>query len=233
MRLHRFYIEQSLGEDIVTDNKKLLHQWFSVFRYKNNNEVILFSGDGYDYTYRIANSDKKEANLSFVSRRSNILPSKNIKLYISIIKNSNFEDIVKSCTEIGINLIIPIVTERSEKKNINKERLETITTEASEQCGRGNLPIINEVISFKEAINLLKKEDINIAGSLNGENFSSESKKWLNDKEISLFVGPEGGWTPSEEESLKEKEVTFVKLTETTLRAETAAPLLCGLIMIV
>ena len=74
MRLHRFYIEQPLGEELVVEQSELVHQWISVFRYECEDEVVLFSfaNIGVDYIYRIKSANKKVVVLSFVSEQKNI-----------------------------------------------------------------------------------------------------------------------------------------------------------------
>ncbi len=231
MRLHRFYIEQPLGEELVVVEKELVHQWISVFRYKSGDEVILFSslGRGVDYIYSISSASKTEVALSFVSKQDNILPKKNITLCMAVVKKDTFENTVRHATELGVSKIIPILASRSEKKNLNMERLSSIVLESAEQSGRGDLPIISEIIPFKEAFNVLSSTSIFM--SLNGETAHSFVRKLLPDENMTVWIGPEGGWTDDEEAYAKENGAKLMKLTETVLRADTAAT--CALSTIV
>ncbi|MEI6811010.1 MAG: hypothetical protein WCK60_03125, partial [Candidatus Nomurabacteria bacterium] len=88
MRLHRFYIEQPLGEELVVEQSELVHQWISVFRYQCEDKVVLFSSAnvGVDYIYRIKSANKKVVTLSFVSEEKNILPKKEITLCMAVVK---------------------------------------------------------------------------------------------------------------------------------------------------
>jgi 16S rRNA U1498 N3-methylase RsmE len=67
MRLHRFYVTQPLGEEIVVDDVSTIKQWSRVFRYKQGDFVTLFDGHYKDCTYEIASMDQKEARLTLVS----------------------------------------------------------------------------------------------------------------------------------------------------------------------
>lgn len=232
MRLHRFYIEQPLGEELFVEQSELVHQWISVFRYKCEDEVVLFSSTnvGVDYIYRITSVNKKEVALSFVSEQKNILPNKNITLCMAIVKKDTFENIVRYATELGVSKIIPVLASRSEKKNLNLERLNNIAKEASEQSGRGDVPVISEILSFNNALEEMKG-NTNIFTSLYGEASSELANKGLLKNNLTLWIGPEGGWTPLEEKLAKENNFHLMKLTETVLKADTAA--ICALTSLV
>ena len=221
MRLHRFYIEQPLGEELVVVEKELVHQWISVFRYKSGDEVILFSSKqlGVDYIYRITSSTKKEVTLSVVSTEKNILPSKSVTLCMAIVKKDTFENVVRYATELGVTKIVPILAERSEKKNINMERLHLIATEASEQCGRGDVPVISGIMKFAEAFQNLS--GTHVFTSLYGEDAKTVAGNTK--EELCVWIGPEGGWTKDEEALAASKSASMMKLTDTVLRADTAA----------
>lgn len=223
MRLHRFYIEQPLGEELVVEQSELVHQWISVFRYECKDEVVLFSSSnvGVDYIYRIASANKKVVTLSFVSKEKNILPKKEIVLCMAVVKKDTFENVVRYATELGVSKIIPVLASRSEKKNLNLERLNSIAKEASEQSGRGTIPVISEILSFNDALEKIKG-NANIFASLYGEPSSELANKSLLKNNLILWIGPEGGWTPDEEDLAKENKFHLMKLTDTVLKADTA-----------
>ncbi len=232
MRLHRFYIEQPLGEELVVEQSELVHQWISVFRYQCEDEVVLFSSAnvGVDYIYRIASANKKVVTLSFVSKEKNILPKKEITLCMAIVKKDTFENVVRYATELGVSKIIPILAGRSEKKNLNLERLNSIAKEASEQSGRGTVPFIGDILSFNDAL-VQTEGDTNILTSLYGENSLELANNGLLKNNLNIWIGPEGGWTPDEEKLAKENNFVLMKLTETVLKADTAA--VCALTSLV
>jgi 16S rRNA (uracil1498-N3)-methyltransferase len=228
MRLHRFYVNKPLGEEIVVENvdgKELIHQWTHVFRYKSGDEVFLFSphAPGKDFLYRISAIDKQAIALTLVSLTPNIIPSTHLTLVMALVKKDTFETIVRQATELGITRIIPLEASRSEKKNLNFDRLRAIAIEASEQSGRGTVPEITEILSFGEALTL-SGESKNIIGSLGGEPLQDFGISGSFQKEkLSLWVGPEGGWTEAEETTAKEAAFFFLKCASTVLRADTAA----------
>lgn len=231
MRLHRFYTTKPLGEEILkVENSDLIHQLLNIFRYKENDEVILFSNDGYDYRYALSSSSRKEVSFKLKDKQKGIVSNKRVILYMSLVKKDTFEHVVRSCTELGVTQFVPIIAERSEKKNLNEERLKSIAIEATEQCGRTDVPIISPIILLKDAVSLLKNKENVIVASLFGENINSEvAKKVLFNKEIHVFIGPEGGWSDNEERIFDEMCFTKVKLTNTVLRADTGAQTMISL----
>lgn len=232
MRLHRFYVVQPLGEDVVINDVSLIKQWTNVFRYTINDLVILFNGDGNDTTFSIVSIDKKECVLTRTEQMPSFIPNKKVTLFLSCIKKDNFELVAQKVTEIGVTSIVPIISERSEKKNLNHERLKKIVIEASEQCGRGDIPVISSIVSLEESLAKVLKDlsTTSIVLQMNGSSWkdfiTQKSKDGISS--LNLFIGPEGGWSPSEEALFKEHLVIPVSLGETVLRAETAAILACG-----
>lgn len=225
MRLHRFYVNKPLGEEIVVENvdggKELIHQLTHVFRYTSGDEVFLFSSFnlGLDFLYRISSISKQTLSLVPVSTTSNILPKGEVTLVMALVKKDTFETVVRQATELGVSRIIPLIADRSEKKNLNRERMRAISIEASEQSGRGTLPEITEIMTMEGAL-AATVGSLRIIGSLQGER-ATAFEPILG--KTSLWVGPEGGWTDKEELVAKEHGFHALKLGETALKADTAA----------
>ena len=221
MRLHRFFIEQGItesGEITITDND-LIHQWGKVFRLKEGERVILFDGTGFDYVSEIVLLDKNRGVLKVIEKKLNEnIPKKEIHLFQSIIKKDKFEWGLEKGTELGVSYFHPIISERSEKKNINFERVRKIIKEASEQSGRRSLPSISELASLEDTLN---NDFVSVAFHPTGEKF--DKNDFEKDRILGIFIGPEGGWSGRELELFKEKEVKILSIGKQILRAETAA----------
>jgi 16S rRNA (uracil1498-N3)-methyltransferase len=234
MRLHRFYVSQPLGEEVVIEDVSLIKQWTKVFRYTETDFVVLFNGDGYDVTYSLDSVTTKKCTLRSTKRTSSYIPTKKLSLYLSLIKKDNFELVVQKATELGVTTIIPIISERSEKKNLNEDRLLKISIEASEQCGRGDVPVITPIISLDSALTTLSSQTEQHSLFLQMGGLSWRDAKIQNmimdTNPLNLFIGPEGGWSDQEEALFTEHSLTSVSLGNTVLRAETAAIVACGLL---
>lgn len=230
MRLHRFYINFPLEHtrEVIKD-ERLIHQWRNVFRYNVGSEVIVFDGGGQEYDAVIEKLNNREAEVRLVSERKGTVPDKKITLCQSLIKKDKMEWVVEKATELGVSKIIPIVSERSEKKGFNIDRANKIAIEASEQCGRANVPEIESSQQLEASIGSCEGEIIVFDPS--GSPFSS-SLISNNYNLASIFVGPEGGWSEKELELFKQKArpnasggrgAQVLSLGPLTLRAETAS----------
>ncbi len=239
MRLHRFYIEEDLAgrDEIALREEAVIHQLRDVFRLSAGDKVILYCGDGFDYVFDIKMLSKKEVELVKESSTKNFIPTKKVTLLMSLIKKDNFEMVLEKCTELGVTHFVPVMTERVQKKNIDMNRAHKIVREASEQCGRGDVPNIGEVAELNDVLN--DYENI-IAFDITGDMFEIRSTKseirnkseTLNEeKEMQILIGPEGGWSERELQMFKDKNVKIFKLGDTTLRAETAAIVAAALVM--
>lgn len=236
MRLHRFYVNKPLGEELVVESaseKELIHQWTSVFRYTNGDSVVLFSPHslGKDFIYSITEASKHEVRLTLSGAQDNILPNKPIILVMALVKKDTFETVVRQATELGVTAVIPLLASRSEKKNLNFERLSAIAIEASEQCGRGTVPSISDIVTFEEAL-AQTKDGYSIVGSLEGQNLSSLSSlpNVHSEKTTYVWIGPEGGWTLEEEKSFEEQGFHKLLCGQTVLKADTAAVSMLSLV---
>jgi 16S rRNA (uracil1498-N3)-methyltransferase len=230
MRLHRFYINQSIekGKEIRIDNPELLHQWIKVFRLSSSDRVIVFNGNGKEYEGYFRVLTKKEAVL-FLDKEKNIENNIKTRLHIfqSIIKKDNFELIIQKGTEIGVSAFHPIISERSEKKDLNIERLNKIAVEASEQSGRGSIP---EIFNPKEMIESIS----DFKGKLfvldfDGKNISDIK---FSNEEVGILIGPEGGWSDEERKSFKKLKIETISVGNNVLRAETATVVVSALVLL-
>lgn len=222
MKLNRFFVDfNPLNKNLKIKEKAFIHQIKNVLRLKKNDKIILFRGDLKEFFCKIIKIERNFVELEIEEIKDNLKePEREISLYIAILKKENFELVVQKATEIGVKEIIPLITERTVKKDLNLSRLNKIAKEASEQSERALIPKIFEPVEFKKALDLAK-ESFNLFCDLEGDYFDFETIK--NRKKIGLFIGPEGGWSENEKQIAKENGFHFVKLSLLTFRAETAA----------
>ena len=147
---------------------------------------------------------------------------------------SGFEDILKMCTEIGIDFIQPLFSERQVKKisNFSQKTLRwnSIINEAVEQSERLWRPYLLSGVNLIDWIDSRDSKDI-ISISVTRDNSTENLNRWLKksqnllDKKSGVLwnvIGPEGGWSKSEIEFFIKNKIPFVKLSETILRTSTA-----------
>ncbi len=233
MRLHRFYIQTAVtGDKFDISDRELIHQWRSVFRYNVGSQVIVFDGSGTDFLCLITSLRSTGATLEvFQKKKNKNMPKMNVWLCVGIIKKDNFELVVQKATELGVSHIVPVLCERTEKKNLNIERLEKIAVEASEQSGRGDVPQIHEVTSLADLLSsdILPEETIvlHLDGRYIGD-FLAETTP----ANLAIFLGPEGGFSDAEIALFESHNVPVVSLGVQILRAETAAIAVSSLLLL-
>jgi 16S rRNA (uracil1498-N3)-methyltransferase len=231
MRLHRFYIDAKLPDSGAFEVKsaELAHQWKNVFRLKAGDGVILFDGSGSEFHGTLVSCGKDSAEVTITSREAKDVSSMpKMTLFAAVLKKNMFEWVSEKATELGVSKIVPVLAERSEKKNLNMDRLRKIVTEASEQSGRVTLPEIAEPVTLEEA--LASADMPLVAFHLSGETF--DAKKHAVGKSFGALVGPEGGWSDAEVALFKEKNIPVVSLGVQVLRAETASVAVASLVLL-
>ncbi|MFA6601753.1 MAG: RsmE family RNA methyltransferase [Candidatus Paceibacterota bacterium] len=253
MRLHRFYISEKIGErtKLAINSADLTNQIVRVFRLGIGDRIVLFDGSGFDYECVLDKINEKSKmipnsliELSVAQTRSSgFLPRREVYLCASVVKKDNFEFIVEKATELGVTKIIPVISERSEKKSLNEERLKKISIEASEQSGRGNLPVILPIMDLEamiedlvaevlpakvspEEVSLTQvpahvKKPLLLAFHTSGDTLSSIPDLKSNEP-IVVFIGPEGGWSDKEIAMFHSYKIQVVCLGSQILRSETA-----------
>ncbi len=230
MRLHRFYLNEKIGsqKELVLNSKELVHQIRRVFRFKKGDLLTVFDGSGNDYVCSI-NEFEGESRVSLVireSEKSRFMSERDIYLIASVVKKDKFETIAEKATELGVTHIMPLISERSEKKALNTVRLNKIITEASEQSGRGNIPTLHGQKIFTEIIDFMEtNKDMThlVFHTEAGESvIDARRSVSLRDGSIAVYIGPEGGWSDDELALFHRAGAQIICLGKQILRAETA-----------
>ena len=196
------------GEDVKHISK--------VLRCKIGEELEICDNDNNEYICEIVDI-KRESGLK-------------IKVYQGLPKGPKMEMILQKLTEVGVHEIVLVQTKRSvskvdDKKEDKKlERWERIIYEAAKQSKRGKIPKLRGILSFKDALEDMKNNDLNIAPYENERTKSiKQAIKGVNINTMGIFVGPEGGFEESEIEAIEEISGKSVSLGPRILRTETAS----------
>lgn len=227
MRLHRFIYPNleniGVGEKILVRDENIIHQIKNVFRMSEGDIVILCDNNFRDFIVSIEEMEKREISFLIQEKKELIKDEKEIYVFVSLIKPNKFDDLLPHLIEVGATKIIPILTERTQKRNLKFERLQEIIKEATEQSGRGRVPEIFEAMDFENAIDFAKEKGLEVF-VFHTENFAEKnnSPKENSGKDSAVFVGPEGGFTEKEISFAIQNGAQTIFLGENILRAETA-----------
>lgn len=220
MRIHRFFSHEKLGgstSKLITHGP-LVNQLKNVFRFVQGDKIVLFDNSGYDFTAVIEGYEKDTVSLTILETNENtVLPAQETYLFASLVKKDTFEWIAEKATELGVSHIIPIISSRSEKKDLNIERLQKIIIEAAEQSGRGTLPELHGIVDLETALTQFAHIK-SIAWHTLAPKFVSQDMAGT----IGAYIGPEGGWSEEELELFKKHGIHSRSLGPQVLRSETA-----------
>ena len=218
----RLFFSESLSINLKSKlNKSQSHYLTKVMRIKAGENFSLFNSNG-EWMAKITEISKGIAEFIVIEKLRHKDITKEIWLAFSPIKSNYFNFMIQKATELGVTRFIPIIFDRTIVRKINKERLEKIIIEATEQSNRINIPILEKPQNLKKFLsNNLKKIDL-VFTDLNTTKKKLEINKEAN-KPLCAIVGPEGDFTEKERELiLNFKSVKSININQNILRAETA-----------
>lgn len=206
-----------------------------------NGDIITVCCDGFDYTAEIHEINSGYITSKIIDKKANVTESDlKVTLYQGLPKADKMELIVQKCIELGVNEIVPVITERCISKiNTNTDaqnkvaRWQKISQEAAKQCNRGIIPKIGMPIKFSEAIKLASNMDLSII-PYEKESVTSFKKVVAECSTImtaSIFIGPEGGFAEQEIQLADSQGIKKITLGPRILRTETAGMVALSLMM--
>jgi 16S rRNA (uracil1498-N3)-methyltransferase len=217
-KLHRFLLPQiPIDNSALITDTDTIHIMGHVLKLSVGEECIVFADGSDDYVCKITEITKKAVSLDVIGKNKKLSSLKVLTACISITKRDNFELAVQKLTELGVHRIVPIISDRTIKQALRIERLQKISNEALELSGGSNIVIISEPIELGKALEMSKDAN-QCYFDIDGQEVPKESTG-----DFVFYIGPEGGWSDADKALLKKYSVKSYKLTETTLRAETAA----------
>jgi 16S rRNA (uracil1498-N3)-methyltransferase len=215
---HRFHTPEPLaiGETIDITGEEL-HHAARVVRVREGEEVELFDGRGGAALGVVRAVQRERISVELLR---NIDAREAIRLALAVINLEKFELVLQKATELGARTLIPLVTERvelrPERYRGKSERWEKIILEAVKQCGRAVIPNLEEPAAFAE---LIKRDEPKLL--FDADCVPRPAPEALG--EVTLLVGPEGGWSDAELSLARQHNCWMEKLGPRRLRAETAA----------
>ncbi len=230
--MHRFWISpaQRSGER-VTFTADQSHQIRHVLRLSAGDRVRVFDG-ALDCDQVVELVGASEARVVGAAPHAPE-PRTRLAMYPALLRRDKFEPVLQKLTEVGVSSITPVLTARGLVRDAPDEhrytRWRAILTEAAEQSGRGQVPVVCAAQPLAAA--LRSAPGLKIL-AYEGER-SSQLRDALADgpREVSVFVGPEGGFASEEVASARELGARVITLGPRILRTETASPVLAALVL--
>ncbi len=227
MKQHYFILTTALKEgDFVISDFSVVHHIKDVLRLEPGEKVVVSDGAGQMALAIIQQVNNKNVHLK-IETITTQAQGKKVALYCAVLKREHFELVAEKAAELGVSHLVPVCSDRTIKTAVNRPRLEKIMREAAEVSERAFMPSLGTVIGFKEALMEAKKVGCTVvcdrSGFLCNDDVIEGHIKNLGRECLSLFVGPEGGWSERELREIKECQIPLLRLGDHTLRGETAA----------
>lgn len=151
-----------------------------------------------------------------------------VTLLLAVFKFDRMEWAIEKSVELGVERIIPSIARRTEKHLAlaaakRSERWRRIAREAAQQSRRAGLPEITEPMRLTEAVQAVPGPGIVLAEAERGQSLRAALDQLARQNQITLAIGPEGGWTPDELKLFADSKWQSASLGPNILRAETAA----------
>ena len=221
----RLYIKEPLAQNkIITLDEEQTHYLKNVIRATQNTPIQCFDNQTGEFSATVISLEKKQGQVQITHQLKKYTPCPDIWLLFAPLKKDKTDFVIEKATELGCRKIQPVITQYTMTKNIRLERYIAQSIEAAEQCRRTDLPEISAPKELKEILRTWDKERplFFMDESLQSKNFLTILKENPSNK-AALLIGPEGGFSNEEQETLKS--LTFAKgatLGPRILRAETA-----------
>ena len=216
----RLFFSDTLSANMIDKlDKDQSHYLSKVMRVKENEVFSLFNKEG-EWEAKILGISKNIVEFKIIKQLRQKEITKELWLAFSPIKSNYQNFMLQKATELGVTKFLPIIFDRTVVRKINKDRIEKIVIEASEQSNRINVPTIEEA---QDLNSFLKKNSMDLIFTDLNSNIKKIDKSKFTDKPVCIIIGPEGDFSETEREKiLSFKGVQPIKINENILRSETA-----------
>ena len=231
--MHRFFVEPSqIGEKEIVITGPDVNHIRNVLRMRAGEELLAADGQGSEYSGILRELQDSEIRAEICRKLSGSaeLPSR-ITLFQGLPKSDKMDLIIQKCVELGVFRIVPVTTKRTvvkldaKKEESRRKRWTAVSESAAKQSGRGIIPEISGVQSFREAVEEAGELDVCLIPYEKAENMA-RTREILSGipagASIGVFIGPEGGFEEEEVREAMEAGARPITLGRRILRTETA-----------
>ncbi|GAA0855780.1 16S rRNA (uracil(1498)-N(3))-methyltransferase [Aliiglaciecola litoralis] len=228
MRIPRIYHPDLLIVDQTVDlTADAANHLASVLRLSDGHPIVLFNGDGNEYTAELTEV-KKRSVTAMVDAKLELSVESPLPIHLGqgVSRGDRMDFAIQKAVELGVTEITPLLTDRCGVK-LSKERWEKkhhqwfkLIVAACEQCGRNRLPKLNPCLPINEWVAQSTKQ---MRLTLHPQAAKSIKHLSLPMSGVRLLIGPEGGFTDAEVYATEEAGFQTVQMGPRVLRTETAA----------
>ena len=233
--MHRFHLRPENWDSATLDPEES-HHCSHVLRLNEGDRVTVFDGAGREGQATIASTSSSRVTLKIAGTSKTPPPPCEITLAQAIPKGKNMDLIVQKAVELGASKLVPILSDRTivqldaDETAKKREKWRTVALEACKQCGQNHLPVLSAPMNMKDFLERMDKSSLLLIASLQPDARTlkfvlSEYTQQVGalPKKVTVFVGPEGDFTPAEISLAKSHGCQPITLGPIILRTETAA----------
>ena len=225
-RMPRLFTQRDLAPDVRFDTDRAQANYLrAVMRVPDGGEVLLFNGRDGEWRATVAHEGRKGVVLRVLDRTREQTPPGDLHYLFAPLKQGRLDYMVQKAVEMGASRLRPVVTEYTQVRRINEQRLQANVVEAAEQCGVLALPVLDEPVSLQGVL-----EGWDPARRLvfcdegEGSQNPLDALREVGRGPLAVLIGPEGGFCEAERAMLRERSyVVPIPLGPRVLRADTAA----------
>ena len=228
--MQRFYLEDIIvGDQTTISDADQVHHLKDVLRLKTGVQVTVFDSGGQEYLCSISSITRQQVLLKVLEHKAARSVKFKLAVACALPKKSGFDEIVDKLTQIGVDTLIPLLTERvivktEEAQGSRLERWRKIARSAAEQSQRNTLPSIPGIVAFKDILSKSADYDLKLIPNLGGDRQSLyHILVGKTPASVLVLIGPEGDFTSQEVEQAINSGFQPVTLGDNVLRVETAA----------
>ncbi len=227
---------------VLTDSAELIldpedaRYVLQVLRMRRGEQMNIVDAKGTVFIAEVDSCDKNECGVRLLdTQKGSHEMNTKVTLYQSVSKGERMDLTIQKAVELGVHKIVPVISARCvvklDGKQGKSDRWQKIALEAARQSGRDIVPVVTEPVRFEDALRDAEEslkiipweeaEGLTLKGVISGRKASS----------IAVFIGPEGGFTASEADMARGRDIIPVTLGPRILRTETAGPAVLAMIM--
>ena len=239
-RTPRLYVDAPLagGGEVALDRDQA-NYLLNVLRLSRGDDILLFNGHDGEWRAKLAGQGKRALSAALGERLREQPPASDLYFLFAPLKHARLDYLVQKAVEMGVSLLQPVITRRTQVARVNLDRMRANVVEAAQQCGILALPEIAEPVAFKAAIGSVEPdrlmvfcdEDAEVQDPVAALAAARPSAKALLPAEaaraglpLAVLIGPEGGFAEEERAALlKRPNMVRIALGPRILRADTAA----------
>lgn len=204
--------------DLASDQA---HYFNNVLRSQNGTKIRVFNGHQGEWLGELTNLTKKSGQIEILSQLKPQPEQKHERhLIFAPFKKNRMDFMIEKVVELGVTDLHPVLTQNTEVRKINEDRVKKQILEAAEQCERFFIPTLHTLEPLNTKLDTWSK--FPIYACLERFDAPSITQFPLKTEDCGILIGPEGGFTQSEKEIIAPK-TQPVSLGETVFRVETAA----------